>query len=528
MATTKVTTPVTGFESPVDIGLKIPVGTNSNLPSGAEGMIRNDTDEDSGGSGSNTAITHYNGSNWKYFASTVSPNVNIFTKTLAISYSISGNASTSYSPIGPDAVNDQKSGVLGAAYSFSSSISNTGSTTMSNLSITNATGTQNGVNDTVTTYISATINNIVTTCTSSLTTNANGVTGGNINASYFTLTGASTATGSCTASLAPLTVFPVAYNLTTAGINAGYAHTASATTYTGAGGTYGTSVNVVGQANGVVSLNNYTLTVNISQLNVGTPSGTSSTISTSKNGVVVRTGNGQYSVSLPAGTGYTQVTSLTAGSNTSLASVIPSGASISITNPGISSDTTIDHIFSGTLVSTIGYVKMNDNPTISGPGAGTVAITYTYDGGSYSPGDEKSGSIGTASPGFAAAFTYDTTNYWISSSSISIAPSSTPVYSNPVAAVIANVTVVTEQKHLYQSSIASQGGTGGSGGSACGKPTPLTVYTDSPGLSVGKMVYVSATSNTPYSTNTSAWYQTGAGPIVNFNSNGAVYATGSC
>ena len=73
MAITKVTTPVTGFESPVDIGLKIPVGTNSNLPTGVEGMIRNDTDEDSGGTGSKTAITFYNGATWKYFNSTVSP-----------------------------------------------------------------------------------------------------------------------------------------------------------------------------------------------------------------------------------------------------------------------------------------------------------------------------------------------------------------------------------------------------------------------------------------------------------------------
>jgi len=73
MAITKVTTPVTGFESPVDIGLKIPVGTNSNLPTGLEGMIRNDTDENSGGANSTTAITFYNGTDWRYFNSTKSP-----------------------------------------------------------------------------------------------------------------------------------------------------------------------------------------------------------------------------------------------------------------------------------------------------------------------------------------------------------------------------------------------------------------------------------------------------------------------
>jgi hypothetical protein len=72
MAITKVTTPVTGFESPVNIGLKIPVGTNFNLPTGVEGMIRNDTDEDSGGTDSTTAITFYNGTDWRYFNSTKS------------------------------------------------------------------------------------------------------------------------------------------------------------------------------------------------------------------------------------------------------------------------------------------------------------------------------------------------------------------------------------------------------------------------------------------------------------------------
>ena len=75
MATTKVTTPVTGFESGVDVGLKIPTGTNSDIPTGVEGMIRNDTEENSGGTGSTTAITFYNGTQWRYFTSTESPDV---------------------------------------------------------------------------------------------------------------------------------------------------------------------------------------------------------------------------------------------------------------------------------------------------------------------------------------------------------------------------------------------------------------------------------------------------------------------
>ena len=83
-----------------------------------------------------------------------------FTKTLAITLNISGNASTSYSLSG-DQVGATQTGVLGAAYGFSTGISNTGSTTISNIVINNASGNQTDPSSTVTTTISATINNIV-------------------------------------------------------------------------------------------------------------------------------------------------------------------------------------------------------------------------------------------------------------------------------------------------------------------------------------------------------------------------------
>jgi len=74
MAITKVTTPVTDFDKATSLpGLKIPSGDNSNQPAGAaaeQGMIRNDTEETVGGSAS--AIAHYNGTNWQYFAATES------------------------------------------------------------------------------------------------------------------------------------------------------------------------------------------------------------------------------------------------------------------------------------------------------------------------------------------------------------------------------------------------------------------------------------------------------------------------
>ena len=83
-----------------------------------------------------------------------------FDKTLAITLNISGNASTSYSLSG-NQVGDIQTGVLGAAYSFSTGISNTGNTSISNIVINNASGNQTDPSSTVTTTISATINNIV-------------------------------------------------------------------------------------------------------------------------------------------------------------------------------------------------------------------------------------------------------------------------------------------------------------------------------------------------------------------------------
>ena len=67
---TKVTNPVTGFNSATEDGLKLPSGTNANQPTGAEGMIRNNTSQTTGSSAS--AIEHHNGTTWKYFAATES------------------------------------------------------------------------------------------------------------------------------------------------------------------------------------------------------------------------------------------------------------------------------------------------------------------------------------------------------------------------------------------------------------------------------------------------------------------------
>lgn len=72
---TKVTTPVTDFNKPnTEEGLKIPSGTSSNQPTGVEGMVRNDTTQSS--KGSSSAITYYNGTNWRYFENELNTSFN--------------------------------------------------------------------------------------------------------------------------------------------------------------------------------------------------------------------------------------------------------------------------------------------------------------------------------------------------------------------------------------------------------------------------------------------------------------------
>ena len=88
---TKVTTPVTDFNKPnTEEGLKIPSGTSSNQPTGVDGMVRNDTTQSSKGSAS--AITYYNGTNWRYFENELNTSFNavLFQSNNQVAQSITG------------------------------------------------------------------------------------------------------------------------------------------------------------------------------------------------------------------------------------------------------------------------------------------------------------------------------------------------------------------------------------------------------------------------------------------------------
>jgi hypothetical protein len=97
MANTRVTNPVTGFNSATEEGLKLPSGTNANQPSGVQGMLRNDTDETTGSSAS--AIEHHNGTTWKYFAATESVDNPFFASQNFNTVLYTGNGNTTAQPI---------------------------------------------------------------------------------------------------------------------------------------------------------------------------------------------------------------------------------------------------------------------------------------------------------------------------------------------------------------------------------------------------------------------------------------------
>ena len=231
------------------------------------------------------------------------------------------------------------------------------------------------------------------------------------------------------------------------------------------------------------------------------------------------------------------------------AQITPTGTDVISPNPleatgsvVITSSTanTIDlGTLTGAISSSSGFVQMNENISASGPGASSVQGAYSFNGvAGYTAGTTKTGTVGATSPGFAASFTYDSSLYFISSSSVNITPTSTPAYATTVAPVTANITVATANRHGFQSTIANIGGSNtspGTGGSACNNDgTIVTVWTDSSasgGLSLYQTVYASATSSTGISRNTSSWWKTGAPggtQLVRFDSSGAVAAIGSC
>ena len=224
-------------------------------------------------SGSNTTITgsspgvtvtdSYGSATDNYSVNFYTPTVTTYTKTLIVNTSgVSGmsNGQVTGNPHGT-----QRTGTYNQQWAFSTGIqANTGFSYSGTTPIAQS-GNHTNNSSVTTTFTGSITANAATDCTANLTQVINGVTNGAINASYFTLTASGAAsTAVCTNSLNALTVFPVAYALTSAGTQAGYSYAPATSTYTGNGGTYGTSSAVIGTANGVVTFTAPTYTLNAS------------------------------------------------------------------------------------------------------------------------------------------------------------------------------------------------------------------------------------------------------------------------
>jgi hypothetical protein len=134
---TKVTTPVTDFNKPnTEEGLKIPSGTSSNQPTGVDGMVRNDTTQSSKGSAS--AITYYNGTDWRYFENELNTSFN----TVIYTGSTSPHTVTGVG-FAPDLIWIKRRNIAAANYYIVDTVRGNGNNTYKNLAsdTTSAEGT---------------------------------------------------------------------------------------------------------------------------------------------------------------------------------------------------------------------------------------------------------------------------------------------------------------------------------------------------------------------------------------------------
>lgn len=284
-----------------------------------------------------------------------------YTKTLAIQNNVSGFANGYLSG---DLANATRSGTSGQSWSFTTNVVPNSGYQYSGNSPFTISGTFSSTS-VVTSTITGSIDPIPPgNCTSYLTT-VNGVTGGAINASYFTLTGASSSTATCTSSLDPFSVFPVSYTLTQAGIDAGYSYAFAASTYTGNGGTYGSSPNIEGTARGTVTFSAPTYT-----LNASSSGSVGSNITVNGEGITNQIGT----QNVTEGVSFTATLSITSGYEW----VSPPSVSVTGLPPGVSESS-----ISGGNNGSTGDASI----TVSGQWMPTdnVIINVVWSGGSVQP-----------------------------------------------------------------------------------------------------------------------------------------------
>ena len=467
-----------------------------------------------------------------------------FTKTLAITLNISGNASTSYSLSG-DQVGATQTGVLGAAYGFSTGISNTGNTSISNIVINNASGNQTDPSSTVTTTISATINNIVA---------GTGYASVSINNQLTLLDGAGASGGgvyTIAAASNPLSgTAPFSFSSSSFGV--GLTLNASSNqweilnpniVYSPTSGTAssGQTVPVTATVTGTVQKKSQTLTFNRDTLNItggtegvdytlsssGTPGLSSSSSGATATGKVGDTYSYSTSISMSAGkiitgfNGATPVTGSFAGGSTAF---------------------NVTQNLSGNISSSQGSAILTVTNNITGAALGTgYTVSYSFSvaggsSGSYTPGNSVTGTNG-------ALVTFSAV---VSASSGYSASVSQTYTTNPIALSVAGATTSLTLSGTVSITrntvgIAGQGGSPGTGpdpNPSCSYSVTSTAYTDSDvsnGVSAGMYLYDANTGTNPYGGSSQSYRcnsvnigGTASVGYVTFGAAGYIQSVGSC
>jgi hypothetical protein len=478
--------------------------------------------------------------NTLYLTTTSAPTT--FTKTLAITDTITGGAlGTDYTYTGNVAGNTL-TGPSGNSFAFNTviSVSNPAKYFSSGPVISNATGVFDA-NNTVTTSISGIMSAVPpSSSTSTLNTSWNigsGYNAATLGTDYSISYNAPAArSGTTNATFVPSNVWNVAVSND---IPEKWSLTGDSVTY---GGTFQYQNNTI-TANilGTMTLRtydlDYTIDDQISGGNAGTAydidiTGSFGTLQNQTTG----TANLPYNANASA---YSIVVNVQNKGNNTV--VMTSANPVTVTS-NLTQNTSIPTItLTGSVSSNAATISVNTLSNPSGPAAGYTVPTWTW---------QASGSSGTTNgtiTGLTGSFPANVGDTVTISAQTSTTPGFTAQYPlvdtlNTTSFIVAGNSTVTDTRtgtviaSLYPGNIANIGGNNqpsGSPGSACDGFATLGVYTArdaSAGYIVGDIVYTDAQGLTLFSTNQAAWYKSGSPGqgIVNFNSSGAIQYIQSC
>jgi hypothetical protein len=477
--------------------------------------------------------------NTLYLTTTSAPTT--FTKTLAITDTITGGAlGTDYTYTGNVAGNTL-TGPSGNSFAFNTgiSVSNPAKYFSSGPVISNATGVFDA-NNTVTTSISGIMSAVPpSSSTSTLNTSWNigsGYNAATLGTDYSISYNAPAArSGTTNATFVPSNVWNVAVSND---IPEKWSLTGDSVTY---GGTFQYQNNTI-TANilGTMTLRTYDLDYTIDDQISGGNAGTAYDIDiTGSFGTLQNQTTGTANLPYNNNAVYSiRVEVQNKGNNT----VVMTSANPVIVTSNLTQNTSIPTItLTGSVSSNAATISVNTLSNPSGPAAGYTVPTWTW---------QASGSSGTTNgtiTGLTGSFPANVGDTVTISAQTSTTPGFTAQYPlvdtlNTTSFIVAGNSTVTDTRtgtvivSLYPGNIANIGGSSdpsGTPGSACNGFATLGVYTArdaSAGYIVGDIVYTDAQGLTLFSTNQAAWYKSGSPGqgIVNFNSSGAIQYIQSC